>query len=229
MGKGSVATLEKKWQDAKAAAAKQYPDMDHESDRFYAIVMTIFKKMAGVDEGDVIGFSEYLADRLDEGTPSGHPLAGIAKTVASKFPGTRVTLGPKNKFGLVSVGITFASEKDAAKLGPQVSKFLKDANLYLSDLNNGKPIKTSSMINGKTTSYWKLDAFQKKLTEAEAEIMLDEGKMSDAAQLISDFEMEYGKDIAKWDVAKVKKNMQAFGKKLGYSPQIVSFAVSQLG
>ena len=38
---------EKLWNRAKAAARKQYPYISEDSDRFYKIVMTIYKNMKG--------------------------------------------------------------------------------------------------------------------------------------------------------------------------------------
>jgi hypothetical protein len=44
---GVVRTMEDEiaWERAKAAARKQYPDLT--GDRFYRVVMTIYKKMTG--------------------------------------------------------------------------------------------------------------------------------------------------------------------------------------
>jgi hypothetical protein len=41
---------EKKWTEAKAAARKQYPDIDEDSDRFWAIVNHIFGNMTHRDD-----------------------------------------------------------------------------------------------------------------------------------------------------------------------------------
>lgn len=45
----SVAEVEKRWNKAKEIAKDEYPDVKEESDRFYAIVTGIFKKIEGVD------------------------------------------------------------------------------------------------------------------------------------------------------------------------------------
>lgn len=51
--------IEDKFEKAKDAVKKQYPDVKVESDRFYALVVGVLKKMIGLSEG-YITFREFL-------------------------------------------------------------------------------------------------------------------------------------------------------------------------
>lgn len=46
----SEAEVEKLWDEAKAKAKEEYPDVTEDSDRFYMIVTGILKKMLGMNE-----------------------------------------------------------------------------------------------------------------------------------------------------------------------------------
>jgi len=216
-GKGTVAELEKKWEKAKALAKKQYPDVSPDSDRYYAIVMGIFKKMAGVNE--MISFNEYV-DILQEDKNS--YLESLAKQIQKKFKGTKVTVGKKNRFGLSVLSVVFDTEIDAKKHGAAIKKFMEDNNLSPQmGLNKGLPVKSTSTINGVKTVTWTLDGFQKK--------PIKEGKMKEVALLMTDFESKYRKKLPSWDTKKIKKMLADFGKEQGYSADIIKFAQSQLG
>lgn len=48
----STADLEKKWEAAKSEIKDSFPDVDSDSDRFFALVTGLFKKMTGKDCSD---------------------------------------------------------------------------------------------------------------------------------------------------------------------------------
>lgn len=49
----SVDTIEKYWDDAQIVVSKQYPDVEKDSDRYFALVTSIVKKMAGIEDKKV--------------------------------------------------------------------------------------------------------------------------------------------------------------------------------
>lgn len=60
--------VERLWKEAKQAVDKQYPDIEKDSDRYYALVTGILKKMVGLKENfnELVDSELEHLDNLDE-------------------------------------------------------------------------------------------------------------------------------------------------------------------
>ena len=90
----SVAKIEDYWDEAEIVVKKQYPDVPPESDRYYALITAIVKRMAGIEDKKV----ETTHEPSKAVTPSGSILEAV----------TRVTKSPFSE----KAGVTFINKDD---------------------------------------------------------------------------------------------------------------------